>query len=284
MENSPLILIGAARSGTKFLRDVISTDPSYSKVPYDVNYVWRMGSENLNHDEIDPSSVSKSKKRKIKTTLSRLGRLKVGSDKQLVEKTVGNTLRVPFVDSVFPKAKYLHIVRDGRAVIESSYRLWQAPPDKSNLFRKLIDLPISQYNYLFWFTSNYVTGKLKGRSGGAVWGPRYDGILEDIESLDLFDVVTKQWKICVEKATEDLEKIESERVFTIHYEDLSNENKLKELVIFLKCTEPEKIVKLFSDKFDDSNLAKWQTSLTPEKISLIEKDAGVILKRYEYLK
>ena len=40
-----VIIIGAARSGTKYLRDVLATAPNAARVPYDINYIWRYGSE-----------------------------------------------------------------------------------------------------------------------------------------------------------------------------------------------------------------------------------------------
>src|SRR4051812_20775701 len=39
----PVIVIGAARSGTKLLRDSLATHADVARVPYDVNYVWRFG-------------------------------------------------------------------------------------------------------------------------------------------------------------------------------------------------------------------------------------------------
>ena len=41
----PIVLIGAARSGTKILRDALATALGVPQVPYDVGYVWRYGNE-----------------------------------------------------------------------------------------------------------------------------------------------------------------------------------------------------------------------------------------------
>ena len=38
-----VIVLGAARSGTKMLRDAIAANNGGFKVPYDINYVWRQG-------------------------------------------------------------------------------------------------------------------------------------------------------------------------------------------------------------------------------------------------
>ena len=54
----PIILLGAARSGTKLLRDVIATHPNIGKVPYDINYIWRLGNEFIPHDELEPEQAT----------------------------------------------------------------------------------------------------------------------------------------------------------------------------------------------------------------------------------
>ena len=53
----PIILLGAARSGTKILRSILGSHPRLSVVPYDINYVWTMGNFGLGHDEQEPSDL-----------------------------------------------------------------------------------------------------------------------------------------------------------------------------------------------------------------------------------
>ena len=50
-------LIGAARSGTKFLRNCFSVSDEIEIVPYDIGYVWRYGNEKISHDELKPSDL-----------------------------------------------------------------------------------------------------------------------------------------------------------------------------------------------------------------------------------
>ena len=47
-----------------------------------------------------------------------------GPRDRVVEKSVSNTLRVRFVDAVFPDAQYVVIVRDGRDVAASARAQW----------------------------------------------------------------------------------------------------------------------------------------------------------------
>jgi hypothetical protein len=41
----PVIILGAARSGTKYLRDILATAPNAARVTYGINYIRRYGSE-----------------------------------------------------------------------------------------------------------------------------------------------------------------------------------------------------------------------------------------------
>src|SRR5699024_6585477 len=93
----------------------------------------------------------------------------------LVEKTVSNALRPDFVERVLPGARYILLIRDGRDVVESSYRMWQAPADSSGMKRKLASLPPRALPYAVWYGVNLVAGKLRGRGVG-IWGVRYEGI------------------------------------------------------------------------------------------------------------
>ena len=285
MTNNPVFIIGAARSGTKFVRDSLATDAAFKCVPYDVNYIWRMFDPAKTDDVLSPEEMGLQKRQKIRKTLFKLAGLREDDTADLLEKTVSNSLRIPFVDAVFPNARYIHLIRDGRAVVESSLRMWQAPPDKQGLTRKLRDLPLSNYGYLYWFATNYLKGKLRGRSGGQVWGPRYPGILEDLSALELIEVVALQWKYCVEFAIRDLATVPSERKFELRYEDLeASENKISELCDFLEPADKDGLVSCFADRFSAGNMVKWRDDLDDEQVELIENHCGDLLKQLGYEK
>ena len=53
-----IIIIGAARSGTKILRDVLAEASGVGCVPYDIGFVWRYGNQRVPHDVLDPATVT----------------------------------------------------------------------------------------------------------------------------------------------------------------------------------------------------------------------------------
>jgi hypothetical protein len=280
--DSPIILIGAARSGTKFLRDLIGAAPGFAAVPYDVNYVWRTGNEGLDHDELDPVGLTEARRGTIRASIKALARRSDDRD-TIVEKTVSNTLRVPFVDAIFPDARFLHLVRDGRAVTESALRMWKAPPDRRGLWRKLKELPPGQYSYVWWFARNYIKGRLSGREGGQVWGPRYRGILDDLARLPLEAVVARQWARSVTAATRDLAALPPERSLTIRYEDLlNNRESIAKLADFVGLGETEGLAARFDSTVDRDNSEKWRNILTGETLTTIENEAMPALRIHGY--
>lgn len=234
---APIILIGAARSGTKILRDLLAVSSGVRAVPYDINYVWRYGAQG--HDMLDPETLTGRRARFIRRTIPRLAGARPGE--VVVEKTVSNTLRVPFVDRVFPDARYVHLIRDGRDVAESAMRQWQAPPDWRALARKLRGMPLSNAGYVAWFGGNMLRGLVSGRGGGNVWGPRYPGVHEDAAE-GLATACTRQWVASVERARADLAALSGDRVFEIRYEDMvAQPDRVGDLARSLGLPDPDAV-------------------------------------------
>lgn len=211
-------MIGAARSGTKLIREVIAEHSDVDAVPYDINFLWRLGNERLPHDELGVELATPTVRRKIRKVL---GRFRSGRP-WLVEKTVSNCLRVQFVDAVLPDAIYVHIVRNGWDVVESAARQWRTTPSLRYLFGKAMAVPWFEepryvVSYGWELARKWIAPGNRRRSS---WGPRYNGIDEDIRLRTPIEVCAVQWSKCVEKATYELGRLSSERVLTLRYEDL----------------------------------------------------------------
>ena len=256
-EVSPIIIIGAARSGTKILRDVLASVDGVVSVPYDVNYIWRSGSETASSDVLDPRWLSEDKIKSIRKSIFDIAGAKPGDI--LIEKTVSNTLRVPYVDRVFPNARYVHLIRDGRDVTESAMRQWRAKPNAIALWTKLKGMPLSNFSYVIWFAKNFIKGLGSGRAGGSVWGPRFAGIDSLVAGCSLAEVCARQWVESVTCGHRDLAAVRnsSERVFEIKYEDLvQDESTLRDLVRDLKLPNQDKIVESYRSRCDPLSVGK----------------------------
>jgi hypothetical protein len=265
----PLILIGAARSGTKLLRDTIACHPHVDKVPYDINYVWRFGNEGIPHDELQIQDLNDVVRKKIIRAIDRFSK---GSP-YLVEKTVSNCLRVPYISSVFPDAKFLHIVRNGFDVIESVSRQWAAQPDLQYIFQKALTFPaIDAFGYGISYAKKTIRNLLVNDSTNLeTWGSRYDGIDEDVKQRSLLEVCALQWSHSVAKAFSDLSKIPTENLLLIRYEDFVENPHLvlKRIAEFVDLD-----LNLCSSSFDldairKDEIGKGMRTLSPDQITSI---------------
>lgn len=116
----PLLIIGAGRSGTNFLSQVFEQVPSFWN-SYENRYVWNYRAETLAHDLRKPAEATPAVKRFIRSYFEKLATSK---RRIIVDKTPSNVFRVGFVGAVFPKARIIHIVRDGRNNVLSRRYEW----------------------------------------------------------------------------------------------------------------------------------------------------------------
>ena len=225
----PIILIGAARSGTKLIRDVIATHPDVDKVPYDINYVWRLGNEAVPHDELSVDWLTPGIRQRI---LSKFASFSTHLP-FLIEKTVSNCLRVSYVQAIFPEARFIHLVRNGYDVVESVYRQWSARPDWWYLLGKAKTFPFTDacgyaFSYARDMCLKFIVPNQRQRG---IWGPRYAGVEMDVASKDLLEVCAIQWARCVNLALKDLSSLPIEKILTIRYEDFVTHPRLHLAII-----------------------------------------------------
>ncbi len=280
----PIIILGAARSGTKYLRDILASAPNAAKVPYDINYIWRYRNGEHPDDALPADLATPAISSFANAQIHRLAKADPSSDTIVLEKTVGNTLRVPFIHALIPNAKYVHLVRDGRAVTESAMRQWTEPMDKGRLFEKLKGIPLQNLGYVAWFAGNFLKGKLSGRGGGHVWGPRYPGIDADIEAeRDLIEICAEQWRASVALAMEGLTRIAPERQMTIRYDELvSGMDALAHVAEFCGLQGIGAIVERHQQRVDTSTDDKWRERLSDAQKQQMMAIQGSLLDQLGY--
>ena len=125
---SKIIIVGAPRSGTNMLRDVLARVPDFASWPCDeVNLLWRHGNRSHPSDELRVEQATPQVGSFMQQQFERIA--KKYSASTVVEKTCANSLRVDFVDACVPDARFVLITRDGIDAAASAMDRWNAPFD-----------------------------------------------------------------------------------------------------------------------------------------------------------
>ena len=265
-----IVIIGAPRSGTNMLRDILCQFDKVSTWPCDeINYIWRHG--NLSHpsDELPEKLATSSIKNYIRRRFNWVAEKNKASF--VVEKTCANSLRVPFVDEVIRDAKYIYIVRDGLDVIGSARLRWTAKLDVPYIFRKmrfvpLLDLPYYALRYL----RSRVYRLLSSDNRLEFWGPSLKGMDLLLKKYNLNEICALQWKKCVDYSDLAFSKIPDNKVYKLRYEDFveSPVQELIKIIDFIGLNVPDSTIKDSVKSVSSKSVGKGR-----EKLTSVDKDS-----------
>lgn len=234
---TPVVILGAGRSGTNILRDCLTALPDLATWPCDeIQPIWRYKNGSFSTDELPADAARDDVKKFINRAFDAIWK-KYNKPRFVVEKTCANTLRVPFIEAVLDEPIYIHLVRHGSKVVPSAVKRWRGElevPGFAYFAAKARYIPIADVpSYLISFISKRI-GKLLGREQAlSSWGPRFAGI--DTLSRENLDILcAKQWAACVTRTQEGLADVPQDRKILIFYEDFIS-NPHKEMSKILTC-------------------------------------------------
>lgn len=281
----PVIVIGAPRSGTNMLRDVLTRVPGLETWPCDeINYIWRHGHRSHPSDEFDVEMATQRVQRYVRRRFSQLSRRRHAHT--VVEKTCANSLRVEYIDRILPDARFVFIYRDGLDAVASAMQRWNAPMDVRYLARKARFVPPSDLPY---HGARFVDGRLRRWQGKpqrpATWGPRVDGMDELMATRPLDEVCAVQWRRCVEVASTGLESVAAERTHRVAYEDFVRDpdREVGRLLDFLEVSpSPHQGARLV-DGVSPRSIGKGRQSLTTDQTERLGRIVQPALTRLPYV-
>lgn len=280
----PIIIIGAGRSGTNILRDILCTVPGLETWPCDeINYIWRHGNKSYPTDELEKKHATLRVKKYIRNAFADIQE-KYNAD-TVVEKTCANSLRVRFVNEIFSDAKFIHIIRDGRDVVNSARKRWKADLNIGYILKKARYVPKSDIPYYAWnYLKNRVNRLFSSENRLSTWGPNFEGMDEMSQDLSIEEICAYQWKRCIEKADHDLAQLNHERVHNITYADLirTPDRELETLLQFLDIDIHTIDISSLAAMLHSDSLHKWKDQLNEEQVDKIMGIIKPTLEKFDF--
>lgn len=232
--DKPIFIIGAARSGTTLLGEILSQhkDIAYWLEP---KYIWRYNKPRSKHDE---RTANETSDKTIKYIRKRFYSYLIKNKKnRFLEKTPSNVFRVSFINKVFPNALFVVIIRDGRDVTLSAYKKWTSKPAKSAIIRRLSSNEIPLFELPFYGAAMFrdVLARFFLPKKGFIWGPTFKGMQAFRSKNSTIKSCAMQWLKSVSIANRDLEQLPKDRIFKMTYENLitNPESEISALLQFL---------------------------------------------------
>lgn len=220
--NPPIIIVGAPRSGTNMLRDVLVRIPGLVTWPCDeVPYLWKHGNRTVPHDELTPDQVTPQVVEYLGRAFGSIRRKQGGHT--VVEKTCATSLRIGFAAAAVPDARFIFIRRDGLDAAASTAKRWNASFDLRYTARKARHVPASDVPFYAW---GYLSSRVrKARTGSSErdvtswWGPRPADYRQLQRQYQLPELAGVQWQRCVETSRRDVATLDPGRWLEVAYED-----------------------------------------------------------------
>ena len=180
------------------------------------------------------------------------GHLEIFNKSRFVNKMPHNSMRIRYINGIFPDAKFIHILRDGRAVVNSLLKRrrlekgsinswWATKPKKWRKYKKLPGAQQSAY----------------------------------------------QWRDIIQQIKKDKKYLKKDQYYEFKYEDLieKTDESMRQIISFLELN-PEKyfkeeIVKFFNQL--ESRNFKWSKNLSKKQKKNIMNICEDLLKEYNYI-
>jgi Sulfotransferase family len=279
----PIVIIGAPRSGTNMLRDLLTGVPGLGTWPCDeINPIWRHGNRDFPSDELPAQLATPWVQSYVRKQF-----LKVASRTRaqvVVEKTCANSLRVPFVHRILPDARFVFIHRNGLDAIASAMLRWNGPSDLTYLARKARFVPPTD---ALFQGRRFVVNRLRAFRGGSAqpksWGPRIAEMDALLATRPLDEVCALQWQRCVDLAGEYLTALPRSQAYSISYEDFVQDpvRGMKGLLGFIgaeQVCEPQSVTHVTS-----RSVGKGRQQLSGDQQARLQLLIGPTLERWSHV-
>ncbi|MEX0654092.1 MAG: sulfotransferase [Phycisphaeraceae bacterium] len=254
-----LFVTGAARSGTHLLSTLISEATGGVSVG-EINDFWRSLVPQVRHDMIPEALATPAMAGRF-TKAFAPGDPPAGSAGLVIDKTAANSLRLPFLYTLFPAARFIHIIRDGRDVAVSVRRKYEG--NMRNITKLATDrgqgdtgrwtsgLRMLRYKMSHGLSvrrvlnepGRYLAAGLRtfGFRATHPWGPAVPGLPALARSHSTIETAAYQWRCCVENALAFEAACPGAAYLEVRYEQLMDDPQavLARVCDFLQVGQPK---------------------------------------------
>ena len=275
--------VGAARSGTNFLGEVLSAHPllAYWRRP---KYVWRHG----NAWRPDDCLRSKNARPRVKRYIRRRFHdhmAGLGKERLLVC-TQANSLALEFVNEVFPEGKIIHIIRDGREVTASQSREWQVHVrGRGQLLYRMPEVPLTDWpayavEVFGTLWHRYTRSKHRYSMGPKI--KNWKRLRREIPGME-YSALT--WQECVGAALRVGRAMPKDRYYEVRFEDLvlRSQETVAALLDFMELPPAKEVDEYIERHVKRGNVGKWLSSLSQEQLQRILPYMDELLRELGYL-
>jgi hypothetical protein len=277
--DSPIILIGAPRSGTTWLGDALSQagDLAYWSEP---RQVWSYGNYFRHNDVLTEVHASDKIKKYIHSRFATYTRNR-GAER-FCEKTPSNCLRIRFVHEIFPGAQFIFLIRDVRAIVESARRMQRIITNWKTIRARLSQSSIWEFPAYFRMLPAFCA-KMTGRRYQN-WGIRPPEWKSLSRQLPPNQFIAQQWAASMEIALRDMQTIPARQKIVLKYEDLTQNplSHAERLVKFLGVEDEQSIVDYIIATARPLRANAWTEELSKECLEEIRPVTEPTLAKLGY--
>jgi hypothetical protein len=214
-------------------------------------------------------------------------------------------LKLPFVQKIFPEARYIFILRDGRDTILSILSQWKRKKEifvnnsegnqwQNRLYifkrwlRRRPNWKFSLQSVLFelgpptnWPKKRFLNQiRWEDRFG---WGPRFDNWQEVIDRVSPLEFSAYQWVHCARGILDSLPLIPETQRVILKYEDFIRDpvTSVANLLSFLNLDIPDGFMDTLPEIWAD-NSNKWRRSFSSADLKRIGPIIGETMKEFGY--
>ncbi len=266
----PIVIIGAPRSGTTLLSQLLKNHPQLYLAD-EPRILWKFGNDSRS-DLLRPEHATESVRTEIRRRFA--SQVQAAGATRLVEKTPSNSLRVSFVDRILTDCVFVHILRDGLQSVLSIREFWRnhsTGVPKGRVLRRLKEIRLTQApHYAKEFVRRAAGKVVPSAAGPAVWGPRVPGIDQWVRDRDLLEVCAMQWRLCVEMASREGRALPEDRYTECRLEDF-DEAELARIMHFCGLEPCEEVSAGYRAKFDTGKRTQRSAAADDADITRVEE-------------